>query len=318
MNGVRGKVQPRVVGHWATWGQYVAVAAAYEAVYEIVYHVSYEQFLLTTGLRLACMLLLPRRFWLALAVGESVPLIENALFCMHTFGVPYAILASVPTVALWWPVLGPIRKRGALFDAGGRVRMPVILGATLAVAVITSTIMTANLVAILLHAPGKWSSDPVHYFVSYLLGAYLGSLTLTPVVLALHERYRALAPQSFAVATVWRSSLLRDMLGWVAPALGLLTWAAIALPSIEARQLAQLALMWPVVGLAWRHGWHGAAFGGMGASIALAVTSPDSMDLPTMEIQIALALVLSATLWASSRMPRRLADMPVPPPGHSA
>lgn len=313
MNGGRGTDDAHKVSHWMRWGQYVAAAAAYEAVYEIAYHLSYESFLLTTGLRLACMLLLPQRFWLALALGEAVPLVENALFCAHTFGIPWAVLASVPTVLLWWPVLAPIRRRGALVDACGRARMPVILGATLAVSVITATITTASLVAALLHAPGQWSEDPLRYFAAWLLGAYLGALTLTPVLLALHERYRTLAHLPLGVGVVWRSPLWRDTVAWAAPALGLLTVLSLVLPTGGAQQLVRLALLWPVVGLAWRHGWHGAALGGMGASIALAVTAPDAMDLPTMEVQAILALALTTTLWASARSPRSVVDGTTPP-----
>ena len=313
MNGRRSTDDARKVSHWMRWGQYVAVAAAYEAVYEIVYHVSYESFLLTTGLRLACMLLLPQRFWLALALGEAVPLVENALFCAHTFGIPWAILASVPTVVLWWPVLASIRRRGALTDARGRVRMPVILGATLAVSVITATIMTASLVTALMHAPGRWSEDPLRYFAAWLLGAYLGALTLTPVLLALHERHRTVAHLPLSARVVWRSPLLRDAVGWAMPALTLITVLASAMPMGGAQQLVRLGLLWPVVGLAWRHGWHGAALGGMGASIALAATAPDAMDTQTMEVQLVLAIALTTTLWVSARLPTPVIDRATPP-----
>jgi two-component system, NarL family, sensor histidine kinase UhpB len=290
--------------HWNTWGQYVAVAAAYEAVYEIIYYLSFQQFLLTTGLRLACMLLLPPRYWLALAVGESVPLIENAVFCIDNFGTPWAILASIPTVAVWWPLLLRVRRRWGLYDTDGRLRIPVIVGATLGTAVITSAITTATLVAALLHAPGKWPNlSPETFFFGYLLGAYLGALTLTPVVLALKERFRALSPQSLSIATVWRSPLLRDTLGWVAPALAVLAWFALTTPDDGLRQWARFALLWPVIGLAWRYAWHGAAVGGMGASFALALTAKGPLDADTLQVQIVLALVLSATLWVTARVP---------------
>ena len=117
----------RSVAHWHAWGQYVAIAAAYEAVYEITLYLSSPQFLLTTGLRLACMLLLPMRFWPALAIGECVPLLEPAVFSAENFGVAWAILASVPTAALWWPVLKPVRQRGFLHDATARPPLSLLL-----------------------------------------------------------------------------------------------------------------------------------------------------------------------------------------------
>jgi glucose-6-phosphate-specific signal transduction histidine kinase len=58
--------------------------------------------------------------------------------------------------------------------------------------------------------------------------------------------------------------------------------------------------------LAWRHGWHGTAVGGMAASIALAVTAPGLLaDPATLRVQAILALVVSGGLlvgaWAAAR-----------------
>lgn len=296
--------------HWDAWGQYVAVAAAYEAVYDIIYHLSFQQFLLTTGLRLACMLLLPPRFWLALAVGESIPLLENALFCLPTFGATWAVLASVPTVALWWPLIAGLRRRYALRDAEGRVCMPLVLSAALGAALITAGITTMTLVAALHHSPGKWPNlSPERFFFSYLLGAYLGALTLTPVLLALRDRFRTLQAAQFNLRILWHSGLLRDTLGWVAPALAALSWFAVVTPHDGLRQLARLALLWPVLAIAWRHGWHGAAVGGMASSVALALTATGPLDPQTLQVQAVLALVLSAALLVTRRMPAPRADI---------
>lgn len=288
---------------WYRWGQYVAVAAAYEAVYEIAYYLSFQQFLLTTGLRLACMLLLPSRFWPALAIGEAVPLVETAAFCANQFGMLWAILVSVPTVVLWWPLLKPLRRRWALHDASGRISMPVIIGATVSAALITATITTLALVAALAHTPEKWSvTSPTPFFFGYLLGAYLGALTLTPVILALQERYRALQ-QPLRVKLIWRSTLARDMLAWVVPALAVLTCLAIVTDNESIRQITRLALLWPMVGLASRHGWHGTALGGMAASMALALTATGQLDEGALVVQALLASSLTAMLLWKARTP---------------
>lgn len=287
---------------WNTWGQYVAVAAAYEALYEITYHVSFPQFLLTTGVRLAFLLLLPTRFWPAIAIGESVPLVENAIFCAGKFGWTWAVLASIPTVLLWAPLLKPLRQRWPLYDEGGRMRMPVILIATFGAAIITAAITTVTLIAALRHAPGKWPElSPALFFFAYVLGGFLGALTLTPTLLALHERFRGLRQETLSVALVWRSPLLRDVIWWVLPALAALVWLAHMTHDDTVRQAARLTLLWPVVGLAWRHGWHGTAIGGMGASFALALTAQGLLDPATLQVQIILAVVLSATLLLGGR-----------------
>lgn len=302
MNG-RTALNERTSAVWYTWGQYAAVAGVYVAVYEIAYYLSFQQFLLTTGLRLACMLLLPSRFWPALAIGEAVPLVETAVFCAEKWGTLWAILASVPTVALWWPMLKPLRDRWALYDESGRLRMPVIIGATFGAALITATFSTLMLSAALAHAPGKWPSvSPVEFFFAYLLGAYMGALTLTPSILALRERFHGLK-RPFQLAVIWRSRLLRDVLSWVVPALAVLACVAVVTDNENVRQIARLALLWPVVGLTSRHGWHGTAVGGMAASFALALTTSGQLDRAALTMQAVLVFVLSVTLLMKARMP---------------
>ncbi|HMH68966.1 MAG TPA: MASE1 domain-containing protein [Pinirhizobacter sp.] len=284
------------------WGQHIAIAAAYGVIYQVALYVSFPQFLLTTGLRLACLLLLPVRYWPAIAIGEGLPLVENAVLCAGRFGIPWAILASFPTVALWMPLLKPIRERWPLYDPDGRLRMPMILLATLGAAVITAAITTATLIAALLHSPGKWPEiSPVDFFFAYVLGAYLGALTLTPMILALHERVRALHDKTLSISVIWHSPLFRDVFWWVFPALASIAWLAATTHDDTLRQVARLALLWPVLGLAWRHGWHGTAVGGMGASLALAVTAKGLLDPATIQVQVFLAFALSGTLLMGTR-----------------
>jgi glucose-6-phosphate-specific signal transduction histidine kinase len=284
------------------WGQHVAIAAAYGVIYQVALYVSFPQFLLTTGLRLACLLLLPMRYWPAIAIGEGLPLAENAVLCAGRFGIPWAILASFPTVALWMPLLKPIRERWPLYDPDGRLRMPMILMATLGASVITAAITTVTLIAALMHAPGKWPEiSPVDFFFAYVLGAFLGALTLTPVILALHERARALGDAPLSLSTIWHSTLFRDVFLWVFPALACMAWLAATTHDDSLRQLARLALLWPVLGLAWRHGWHGTAVGGMGASLALAFTAKGLLDPATIQVQVVLAFALSGTLLVGAR-----------------
>jgi glucose-6-phosphate-specific signal transduction histidine kinase len=292
------------------WGQNLALAAAYSALYEVARYLSFPQWMLTSGLRLAFLLLLPTRFWPALALGEGLPLLENAVFLEPAMGMPWAISESVPMVVLWMALLKPLLQRWAIHDAQGRLHMPVMLGAALGVAIITAgaTLLTA-LAAILNTPTGEWPDPSTAwpgYFLAYTLGSYLGALTLTPTVLALHERFLALGGQPVNVARIWHSALLRDVLAWVLPTLATLTWIAVHTHDVGLQQVARLALIAPVLVLAWRHGWHGTSIGGMAASVALAITAPGSLaDPATLRVQAVLALVVSGGLlvgaWASAR-----------------
>lgn len=299
--------------HWSRWGQHLAIAAVYAACYELTLYFSFPQWLCTAGLRLACLLLLPVRFWPALVLGEGLPLLENALLCAPRFGAPWAVAQAVPMVVLWMALLKPMRRRWSLYDARGDVRMSMILWAALGTAMITALSTTVRLILALQHTPGKWPDIvPADYFFAYLLGAYLGALTLTPLILALRERFRRLQGAPLTSTVVWRSPLLRDTLCWVLPVLMALVWLAMATHHDGVRLAAQLALMVPVIGLAWRHDWHGTAVGGMVASVALAITANDLLDPATLRVQVLLSLMLSIALWIGARALRRSPSLTAP------
>lgn len=287
---------------WRRRGQYLAIAAAYAATYEIVRHFSYSHWTPTAGLRMACLLLMPFRFWPALALGELLPLVENALLCITDYGYAWALSASVPMIVLFMGCIKPLRLRWALYDDHGRLRMQLLLAATLGCALITAVSTAFTLETALLSSPGEWPDvSLVKYFWAYILGAYLGALTLTPILLALAERARAMTHPT--LGDVWRSPLLRDALLWL-PVMAGLTVLAIATSDDTIRQHARLALLWPTIALAWRHGWHGTAVGGFGASVALAMTGTVLLDPEMVRAQVVLALTLSGLLAVGARSSR--------------
>ena len=287
---------------WTAWGQHFAIAAAYAGCYEVARHMNFSDWTLTAGLRLACLLLVPVKYWPALAVGETVPLVVNALFCMSTLGGPWALSASVPMIVLFMGCVKPVLQRWPLRGQDGRVRMPVVIVVAFGCAAITAVSTSVTLATALSYAPMAWPGISVGAcFWVYLLGAYLIALTLPPAILTLHERSQALKRLTWRV--VWRSGLLRDAALWAFPGLVISAWLAHVAPDNTIRQLARMAMLLPVLGLAFRHGWHGSAIGGFGASIALAVTGTVSFDPAMIESQVVLALVISGVLLAGTRAP---------------
>jgi glucose-6-phosphate-specific signal transduction histidine kinase len=129
-------------------------------------------------------------------------------------------------------------------------------------------------------------------FSAYLLGGFLGGLTLAPVVLAIQDR---MAPEP-TLRTLWHSPLFRDVCVWLIPVLVVLTMQANAGASTGAVQLLRLAMILPMLSLAWRYGWHGAAIAGSAASLAMALTSDTMRDPALIYCQAALALAFSAAL----------------------
>jgi hypothetical protein len=56
------------------------------------------------GLRIACLLWVPYRYWIALAVGEAVPLVYRNLGFADGYGSTWVLLASVPPLIIKAPV----------------------------------------------------------------------------------------------------------------------------------------------------------------------------------------------------------------------
>jgi len=121
-------------------------------------------------------------------------------------------------------------------------------------------------------------------------------------LLALRDRFRTLQAAQFNLRILWHSSQLCDTLSWVVPALAALAWFAVLTPHDGLRQLARLALLWPLLRR------HGAAVGSMASSVALELTATGPLDPQTLQVQLVLALVLSATLLVTQRMPAHRAN----------
>lgn len=289
--------------HWTTWGQYVAITAAYAACYEIIRYLTSSQWVCTAGLRMSCLLLMPIRYWPALAFGEMLPVAAHAMICIPQFGIWWGVSASVPMVVICMGCVKPIRGRWTLYTPDGRLRMGVMVGATLACAALTAIKTSLTLLAALLYSPGSWPEISVNaYFWAWLLSTYLFGLTLTTTILALHKRIVAQHHPTFAA--VWRSPLWRDVLTWASPTLALLAWCALAVDDEAVCRVVRLAMVLPVLAMTWRHGWHGSAIGGMAASIALTATSKGLPDPAIMQGQAVLSLIISGALLIGARSPR--------------
>lgn len=287
-----------------SWDSMVAVASAYAACYEITLYFSFSHWLLPAGLRLACLLLVPRRFWLALAVGETLPAAEHALIHLHQFGIGWTLSAGTPIIVLCMPVVALVQRRHTLFQPLGEFDIGRILALTAACAGITVCLNYLGLTAALSAAPDKWPEINVSTFsFAYFLGAYLGALALTPALLALRESFQGNTPVDLAALA--RHPLVRDIVLIVLPML--VAMACIA-PRLDGWQLfaCRLVTLVPVVVLTLRRGWHGAALAGLLASIALAETSNATLDVPVIQVQIVLAVVLSGALWIGVPIHRRI------------
>lgn len=288
------------------WGRYIAVAGAYAACYELTRYFTFSHWVLTAGLRLSCLLLVPKRYWPALAIGETLPVAEMAILHASRFGALWAVVASVTPILLCMPVVAWLRSRTTLLRADGQINMGMVLFATLACALVTAADNSLVLATVVMGDGSPSPSPTPALFLAWALGLYLGALTLTPSIIALRERLAAQPQGVVTLRAVWHSSLTRDALFIALPSLALLMCVA-SLTSDGALQCARIAMCVPVVVLTWRHGWHGTAIGGMLASIAMASTSFKLQDPAMIQAQVVLAFVVSTALLFGMRVARRIA-----------
>lgn len=276
-----------------SWVQLLSVAAAYSACYEIAYHLGDSHWSLTAGLRLACLLLLPQRFWPALALGEFLPLFEVAMLCLSKYGISWALVMSVPTVVLYMAWLKPMRQRWHIKEMNGAPRMGVLVFAALCAALTNAMKDTSAVWTLLASSTKAWPnvSLPVA-FSTFMLGAYLGCLTLTPTVLAIFQRATVQEP---SLKAFWRSRFLRDCL-WVLPTIAVLMLSENSVTDDGLRQLCRFTMLLPVVLMTYRHGWHGTAIAGLIASAALAFTGHSTRDPAVIQCQVVFGAVISIGL----------------------
>lgn len=288
------------------WGQIIAVAAAYAACYEVTRYFSYSHWILTAGLRLACLLLVPYRFWPALILGEALPVAQNALLHAEDFGWAWASVSAIPFIPLCMPFIKAIRERMPLYDGNGQINATTLLFATLACAAVTAVRTDLAVFAALIVNPDGWEAwraEGLIDLLAYVLGAYLGALSLAPVLLATREWFR----DSLSWHRFFTSQLIRDVAVGALPLLIAITTAASASSGLGLDVL-RLATAVPVIALTLRHGWKGTAVGGLLSSVALATTSTVLLDPAMIRTQVILALVISGSLFAGIRQSHAAAD----------
>ena len=279
-------------GAWAKpWARFIAIAAAYGLGISLFRQIVIPHFMLLTGAHVAALLLVRERNWPALVAGEIVSLIPMSVACAPQFGVPWAVVNLIPGIVIMMPCVLYAKQRWRLQPSAHRSHM----GRLLLLALVVSAVMTAyNLGTMLItKLPPGYVLRLDRLAAIWILGNFIGILAVVPTVLCVHQwwasgtwnelRHRLVRDQA-----VVESSLL------VVPLLVLMVW--IGMEASHARPIIQVALFLPVLYLAMRHGWKGAALGGTASSLAIVVLMPQNYDHQTMQAEVVVAFVVSSML----------------------
>lgn len=240
------------------WARQLAVALGYALMYWVVAQTfASAPWPFAASLRVTCLLVMPYRYWLALVVGEIGPLIYNNIEFVDRFGLTYAAINTIPSVAVGMPVVWWFRSRAALFPARHLVDIKKLLWCVLTLSVVWgllyyATVSTARL-------PTGPYRVPEGTFFLYLSNLYLAMLVIVPwvVMIRVYPRKKEWRLPPFRVLIA--GALVQDvaMATFALAALAFLHHVAIDMM----KPAAMMALFLPPAWLVLKHGWGAAVLG---------------------------------------------------------
>ncbi|PXV54629.1 Signal transduction histidine kinase, glucose-6-phosphate specific [Dyella jiangningensis] len=285
---------------WANpWFRRIGLAVSYGLLIYLVRQVAITHFVLLTGVHLTVLLLTRYRDWPLLVAGEMAVLVPITIQCIDQWGwgIPWGIFNVIPAIVIMAPVVWLVRERWPIMTS----RYSLNMGALLGCALVLSFLMTGYNIAsmMVMHLPPGYVAHFDKLGVEWVLGNYLGILAVTPTVLFAHQLFKGAYWRELG-GRLLDNRVVLDSIFLVIPALLLLVW--IGLESAHVRQIAQVAMFLPIVWLAMRHGWQGAAIGGTAASLAVMALMPATYDQQTMQAEAIVAFAISSMLLLGARI----------------
>lgn len=287
-------------GRWAqeTWWKYVIVAIVYGVGVFLFRKLDVPHYVLLCGVHVAVLMLVPYRYWPGMIVAEALTQIPMAIQCAPDFGMLWSMLMPVPGIVFSGPIVYVFRERAGIFDRNGQLHVGMLLTCALLVSVV---MMGDNLILLstVVYPPGATPIHHDHIAAQWLLGNFLGILTVVPTVLAIWQVFHRDGWKQTLRAT-FDSRIVFESACLTVPVLATLLW--IGFTDTHVRGVVQVLMFAPVVLLALRHGWRGAAMGGTAASLALVWLMPERFDHSTIQAEVVVAFVISTMLLVGERI----------------
>jgi len=285
----------------AFWLRQIAVAVCYALLVSLARELSFSHWVLLAGLHVATLLLTPYRYWAALVVGDMLSLGYISVTCVDQLGLTWSICNVLLSSAWITPIVYGCREYWRVFPTRTTINMGVLLFGTLLVALVK----TGG--SLLLVSTAKLPPDypPLHYgFLAsqWLLGSYMGILTVLPFVLVVREVLQESSWRELGIRFI-KSHLALECVFVLIPTLAFLIALGLNASSTgNTRQLAQMMMFLPVLWLTLRYGWQGAAVGGTLASLAVVALMPRLFDHDTLNAQVFIAFIISTMLIVGARI----------------
>ncbi|WNL44721.1 MASE1 domain-containing protein [Dyella sp. BiH032] len=269
-------------------GRQWAVAIIYGIAYMLLRKAGFAHFVPASGLKLAVLLLMPRRYWPALLVSETLLLMFDLYDGIGAFGWAFYVASILPPIALLMMVVGLCQDR-----LPGLVFPDIHLGSVLVCIFGASVLLVADglMVASLMPEAARLGRKPLTDLVSdYFLGTYSGMLAVVPLALAGAQQWH----QHRSLRGVWRENqpLLQAALITLA-AVGIEVLVLAGTDDAMLRFTGQAVLFVPTAYFAITWGWRGAAVIGAIASFGIVALMPAMFDIATLMTQTMMALFLT-------------------------
>lgn len=275
--------------------QHVLVAVLYGIVYTVLSSVYYSDWYILGALRVGSLLLLPYRYWPALIVGESVPLIYTNYQCLPDFGLAWVLFTSIPPCLFIMPVIHALREK---LPGQGRP-ISAHMGRFIYGTLVISLIIAARGVAQYYIGPLTPSTHALPFLQlveRYFLGAISPILAYVPFVFLIYETkpWRIFSKSGAISGNPWIETSVALL------SIVLMTFVGMHTDPSTTR-FVQLSLFVPVAVFALIYGWQGAALMGAIASTGIMLLMPAWNDIGTLEAQTLMTFVLLTLLMLGAR-----------------
>jgi hypothetical protein len=249
----KGREQAVEQTKWSGFAKGLAIAAAYCSVYLILREFSFNQWFLPAGLRTACLLLVPYRYWPYLFAGDAAALLVVRSPLADDYSPQWAYLSPFLLILAISLVPLAIRKRMKNIDTltSG---LPVF-------ALLTAVWSSTCNMALNYFLDGPVVLVTFENFTHYVVGDFMGLLMVViPCLLWLRRDRGIVSPRKLG----------QDATLAVA-AVGVMYAIAMSTPDSQLlfRQFMLIMMVLPAVMLTFAHGWKGAAIGTFTVNLAM-------------------------------------------------
>jgi len=279
------------------WLLQLGVAVGYGLLYFAIHPFSTAHWPIHAGIRLACLLLIPYRFWPALLIGEALPNAYGVFPCTDK-NLAWIVFRCIPPFAVAMPIVWWCREKLPPFPSKDFIDIKALLVCGVLVA-LGGTAYSSTAV-VLANDP----TTPLNFMQAaiFFLGSYLAILSIVPWVVMTRLDYQPGRIRE-QIHQVFAGRLLIDTAALVAPVLILLTWVSQGGNEIT-KQIAPVAMFLPMAWLTLKHGWRAAAVSGplAIACISLPISLAADSDPKTYTTEAFLAIGITCLFALGARI----------------